>query len=367
MLIFSRLLARRWKQRRYNKYTRHYTPDFSIRLIKLLALLFVLVLIDAAGMMFFEEQSFGDALWMGLTTITTVGYGDISPSTTGGRLITVIFLYAFGISILAHIITEFIEHRLWINAEKISGRWRWNMKDHILIINTPTIDSDNYLRKLVKQIRATPALSGYPVQILTDKFSGTLPKEIAEFGVIHFSGNAENSDNLRAVNTSDASYIIVIASDHADQQSDSLTFDVLDRIQEIGSKAMILAEAINDDNRKRLRRAGANVVIRPIRAYPGFIVRSLVAPGTEEVLEDFFTHDNAHMHRFDISFQDQCWKDLICRFVTSGIGIPLAYVSDGEVRCNPEPTTVCSGDAIIILVNDAQTVTEQQVKACLNQ
>jgi len=367
LLIITRLLDRRWRQRRYNKYTRHYTPDFSVRLIKLIFLLLVLVLIDAAGMMFFEGQSLGDALWMGLTTVTTVGYGDISPTTTGGRLITIIFLYAFGISILAHIVTEFIEHRLWVSAEKKYGRWRWNMKDHILIINTPTIDSDNYLRKLLQQIRVTPALSEYPVQILTDKFKEALPKEIAELGVVHFSGNAESSENLRAVNVSDASYIIVIASNYADQQSDSLTFDVLDRIQEIGSKAMVLAEAINDGNRKRLQRAGANIVVRPIRAYPGFLVRSLVAPGTEEVLEDFFTHDNAHMRRFDISFQDQCWQDLICQFVTSGTGIPMAYVINGEVRCNPEPTQVCSGDAIITLLNEGQTVTEQQVRACLNQ
>ncbi|MES9906428.1 MAG: ion channel [Sedimenticola sp.] len=366
-MILSKLMKRRWRQRHYNRYTRYDTSSFSLRLIKLVALLCVLVLIDAAGMIYFEKQSLGDALWMGLTTITTVGYGDISPSTTSGRLITVICLYVLGISILAHIVTEFIEHRLWISTEKKNGRWRWNMKDHILIINTPMIDSDNYLQKLIKQIKATPLLSEYPVQILTDKFSGILPKEISGFGVVHLSGNAENSDNLRAVNVSDASYIIVIASNHADPQSDSLTFDVLDRIREIGSNAMVLAEAINDDNRKRLRRAGANIVIRPIRAYPGFLVRSLVAPGTEEVLEDFFTHDNAHMHRFDISFQDRCWQDLICKFVVSGAGVPMAYVFNGEVRCNPEPTAVCSGDAIITLVNDAQTVTEQQVKTCLDQ
>ncbi|MCF6282414.1 MAG: ion channel [Candidatus Polarisedimenticolaceae bacterium] len=366
-MIITHLLNKRRKKHRYSEYTRHNTPDFSVRLIKLVALLFVLVLIDAAGMMFFEGQSLGDALWMGLTTVTTVGYGDISPSTTGGRIVTIICLYVLGISILAHIITEFIEHRLWVSAEKKYGRWRWNMKDHILIINTPTIDSDNYLRKLLQQIRATPALTEYPVQILTDKFKEMLPKDIAALGVVHFAGNAENSDNLSAVNVSDARYIIVIANDYSDPQSDSLTFDVLDRIQEIGSKAMILAEAINDDNRKRLRRAGANVVVRPIRAYPGFLVRSLVAPGTEEVLEDLFTHDNAHMHRFDISFQDRCWQDLICQFVTSGTGIPMAYVTDGEVRCNPEPTQICSGEAIITLLNDGQTVTEQQVRACLNQ
>ena len=85
------------------------------------------------------------------------------------------------------------------------------------------------------------------------------------------------------------------------------------------------------------------------------------------MLEDFFTHENAHMYRFDIRFKDRCWQDLICQFVTSGAGIPLAYVIDGEVRCNPEPTAICSGDSIITLVNDAQTVTEQRVKECLNQ
>jgi len=366
-LIISRLLDKRWKKRRYSKYTSHCTPDFSAKLIKLIALLLILVFIDAIGMMVFEGLSLGDALWMGVTTITTVGYGDISPSTTGGRLITVICLYALGIAILAHIVSEFIEHRLWISAEKKYGRWRWNMKDHILIINTPTIDSDNYLRRLVQQIRLTPALSEYPVQILTDNFQEILPKEITGFGVVHFSGNAENSDNLRAVNVSDAHYIIVITTDHVHPQSDSLTFDVLDRIQEIGTDAVILAEATNDDNRARLHRAGANIVVRPIRAYPGFLIRALVAPGTEEVLEDFFTHDNAHMHRIDVDFQDRRWQDLICKFVTSGIGIPMAYVIDGEVRCNPDPKTVCSGEAIITLLSDGQAITEEQVRACLSQ
>lgn len=366
-MILFQLVERRWRQRRYSKYSGHQRSSFSLRLVKLISILFALVIVDAAGMIYFEGQSLGDALWMGLTTITTVGYGDISPSTTGGRIVTIICLYALGIAILANIFTEFIEHRLWLNTEKKYGRWRWKMKDHILIINIPTIDTDKYLSKLIKQIRATPLLSECPVQVLSDQFNGDLPKEVSDYGVVYFSGNAENSDNLRAVDVSDASYIIVLARNHADQHSDSLTFDILDRIAEIGSKAMVLAEAINDDNRKRLQRAGANIVIRPIRAYPGFLVRSLAAPGAEEVLEDLFMHDNAHMHRFNVSFQDRRWMDLICQFVSAGAGIPLAYLVDGEVRSNPEPSAICSGDAIIILVNVAQTVTEQQVKACLEQ
>ncbi|SPT53787.1 Voltage-gated potassium channel [Actinomyces bovis] len=36
--------------------------------------------------------SFGDALWWAITTITTVGYGDLSPVTTGGRLVAVLLM-----------------------------------------------------------------------------------------------------------------------------------------------------------------------------------------------------------------------------------------------------------------------------------
>lgn len=37
-------------------------------------------------------QSFGDALWYSLVTISTVGYGDVTPVSTAGHIIGVIFL-----------------------------------------------------------------------------------------------------------------------------------------------------------------------------------------------------------------------------------------------------------------------------------
>lgn len=38
-------------------------------------------------------KSFGDALWWSCVTISTVGYGDISPSTTGGRIVAVLLMF----------------------------------------------------------------------------------------------------------------------------------------------------------------------------------------------------------------------------------------------------------------------------------
>jgi voltage-gated potassium channel len=39
-----------------------------------------------------KVRTFGDVLWMAFTTMTTVGYGDIYPSTTGGRLIAAVLV-----------------------------------------------------------------------------------------------------------------------------------------------------------------------------------------------------------------------------------------------------------------------------------
>ena len=47
----------------------------------------VSVLAGTFGMMHFEHMSFQDALWWSFVTATTVGYGDLSPSTNAGRII----------------------------------------------------------------------------------------------------------------------------------------------------------------------------------------------------------------------------------------------------------------------------------------
>ena len=65
---------------------------------------------------------FGDALWWSLVTATTVSYGDISPQTIGGRILTGILMIA-GIGflgILTSSIATFFMNRLIKGEEKKS-------------------------------------------------------------------------------------------------------------------------------------------------------------------------------------------------------------------------------------------------------
>ena len=86
MLAAFRLI---WRRRRW----RHGQPMLRRPLLWLLAM----VLLFVATMAVFEEMAPGDSLWLAAVTLTTVGYGDITPRTGVGRLATVLFLLVGGV------------------------------------------------------------------------------------------------------------------------------------------------------------------------------------------------------------------------------------------------------------------------------
>ncbi|WP_192036066.1 potassium channel family protein [Halomonas sp. YLGW01] len=363
-----RLIHRLRRRSTCRQLVQHLNIDMRARLRRAFLWLVVLTGLHTLAMVVFEGLTGGDALWLTLTTLTTVGYGDVSAATPLGRAATVGLLYVAGITLLAQLASDYIDYRLKRKESMINGRWRWQMNDHVLIINSPASNAGVYFERLVSQLRATRELHDTPVQLLTEAFPEGLPDSLREQGVVHHHGEPSDPRSLAAVTPQDARAIIVLASDEYSRVSDSITLDVLTQLRDLCGDALpyTVAECVHEDSRRRLALAGASTTLRPIRAYPEMLVRSLVAPGAEKILENLFTHHDDHAMRYPVAVEDAVWSDVTCRLMAAGMGTLMAYVGDdGEIVCHPAHDHRFSATALILMVREEFVPSRAEIETCL--
>ena len=332
--------------------------------------MFGIFALHTIAMIAFEKMALGDAVWLTLTTLTTVGYGDVSAATLHGRTATVLLLYAGGIFVLAKLAGDYFEYRTERRERMSRGEWEWDMEHHILIINAPHDQPEGYFVRLIDQFRATSRYAQTPVQILTTGFAAGLPASLGARGnVVHYHGTAGDLQTLEVTGAKDAAAIVVLAHHEHEPSCDSLTFDTLHRLRELGVTATILAESVRDTNRARFHKAGADIVIRPIRAYPGMVVRGFMAPGAERVMEELFHSHGGEYRRYDVSIAGLEWAELVSRLVQANCGVAVAYMepTSGDVVTSPDGHTSVSTGAIFVLVGAKAVVSQDTVAKALRK
>lgn len=110
----------------------------SIRLLKIIRLLFTIMLIFfvSSGLFWFVEhgasseiRNFGDAFYFSVVTLTTVGFGDITPVSEGGRWVTVLMILS-GIVLIPWQVGQIIKEWIGIALKKESLCRQCGLKYH---------------------------------------------------------------------------------------------------------------------------------------------------------------------------------------------------------------------------------------------
>ncbi len=107
------------------KYIIQFLRDKNYRTLSL-STLFILI----NGTVFYhfiENLKWIDALYFSVITLTTVGYGDISPQTDIGKLFTIVYILV-GLGIIFGFIDAFYKHRMTQieNAQKAKKKTKKN-------------------------------------------------------------------------------------------------------------------------------------------------------------------------------------------------------------------------------------------------
>jgi len=185
------------------------------------------------------------AFYYAMVTMSTVGYGDITPQTPEAKLFAVSVI-ALGVAVFATSLTAVIAPLVTRSLQRIVSRkdQRMQRENHFIVIgNTPL--AVNTWRELARR--------GHPVtRLLRQEPEAGIPDEVD-----HVIGEPSDGDVLRKAGADKAQAVLAMLDDDSEN-----AFVVL-AVRELAGKARTVA-AVNDANHlSRVKLVQPDVVIAP--------------------------------------------------------------------------------------------------------
>ena len=300
----------------------------------------------------FEQLSWIDSFWYTATAALTVGFGDIAPKTTEGRLTTVLLIYVGLIFIIAKTANDWFELVSTRIEKKLKGSWSYRMKNHVVFIGHPIQRPEVYLQSLMEQLSKDTRYADCEFVLVSNSMDA-LPANLNQLGVKWVKGPLNQWTTLEKADVVQASAVFLIAPSSSDTDFDSFSLDIIDHLRDKGCKAYIIAEVVHDENDARVKRRGADATIRVTHGYPNISARSLTVKGSEQIIQNIFSDDNEECVRLDLTdVRDWEWSKLVMHCLEARIGTAIACVDDkGVIHTSPMGKTMRMASVYVISSN----------------
>jgi voltage-gated potassium channel len=214
--------------------------------------MFVLVaVIGTVGFHRLENWSLQDSLYATIITMTTIGYGDYSPKTPEGQIFT-IFLSLFAIGIGGYAITS-------LASFVIDGQFHQLLRGRL--VDKKIIRMRNHYilcgaGKLGRQLAIEFYKSQFPFVVIEQE-STVLEDLMREVDIPYVQGDATRDESLRLAGIERCKGLVSTLGDDKDN-----VFVVLSA-RSLNPNLRIISKVTLDKNRKKLEKAGADLIISP--------------------------------------------------------------------------------------------------------
>jgi len=250
--------------------------------LRIISLLLFVLIFGSIGFYHFERGSEGvegiwDAVYWVIVTITTVGYGDFTPKTTGGR-ITFVLVALGGIGTIAYVIEQLVSFSTKSQLKKLFGSGAEKMKKHTIIVGWNT-----------KAEEAVKELKNENEEFLVVG-SELNQAELDAREIPHISGDPTKSETLNRCGIEAAKMMMIPL------ENDSETIMIALATRKLNPGIKIIATCETREHVEMMRGAGIDHII----SYAELSGRLLAHAVTEPVVVNFIMDATTSVEGFDL-------------------------------------------------------------------
>lgn len=316
------------------------------RLWLALALLAAVLIVGTAG---YVLLGFGllDALYQTVTTVSTVGFRELRPLSTVGRLFTIALILT-GVGATLYALGVLIETLLEGRLNDLLGRRRMErtiaaLSDHVVVCGWGRVG---------RSIAAELAAAGRSCVVI-EADAGRLE------GCPHpfVAGDATTDAALERAGVRRAAALV--AAVEADADNSFITLSA----RAMRPDLFIVARARSLDSEQKLRRAGADRVVNPQHIGGARMAAFVLRPHVAEFLDVVMHEEHLEFRLEELGVGEgspvagRTLRDAHLRARTGALVLALRS-PDGQFRTNPPPETVLAAGDVLIAIG-----TEQELEA----
>ena len=283
-----------------------------------------------------------DAFYMTVTTVATVGFGEVHPLSARGRMFTVALIFSgvgtafYTATLVATIVVEGGLHRRL--EQRRAARMLEHIKDHFIVCGYGRIGSI---------IAAELHQQGVPLAVI--ERDPERVRQAIDRGWLALEADASREEVLAKAGIHRARGLITAVGTDAENVFTVLTARVM------RPDLFIIARVESDDAEHKLRRAGADRVISPYQIGATQMVQTALRPAVVE-----FFHLATSSERLDLSMEQVHIKDdsplanqtIVDAGIRQKFGVIVVGIkrAGGGMDFNPPPDAIMrSGDELVVL------------------
>lgn len=228
---------------------------------------------------------FIDAFYYATVTMTTTGYGDITPITTSARLINSLVVTPIRIAFLVLLVGTTVE--VLANEGRralLDSRWRKTMRNHTVVIGYGTTGQSATATLLRGSVSAD--------RIVVIDADSLAVQEANAHGFAAFEGDATTRELLRRAELPKAREVIITVG-----RDDTAILTTL-TVRQLNRGAHVVVAVRDADNVALIRQSGADAVVTSSDAVGRLMGLSSMSPQLGEVIEDLLSAgDGLEIHQ----------------------------------------------------------------------